>query len=81
MDDFKTGDWIRAELRLKGWKVEELARNSGIGLRLIQKYLAGTEPGAQNLARILMALGYDVPWSEHTRVFLERILSTSRRSA
>lgn len=58
-----TGDWIRAELEAKGWKVDDLSYEAHIPARLIWKYLAGTEPGAQNLARIVQAFGYDAPWT------------------
>jgi transcriptional regulator with XRE-family HTH domain len=58
-----TGDWIRAELDAKGWKVDDLSYQARIPARLIWKYLAGTEPGAQNLARIVQAFGYDAPWT------------------
>jgi transcriptional regulator with XRE-family HTH domain len=58
-----TGAWIRAELDAKGWKVDDLSYAAHIPARLIWKYLAGTEPGAKNLARIVQAFGYDAPWT------------------
>lgn len=68
MDDLSTAKpRIAANLRAaqakSGMSNEELAARAGVGLRLLQKWRAGTvEPRYESLLKLADALGHDVAW-------------------
>lgn len=59
------GEYIRLRRNELGWSIDQLAFRARVPARQIGAYERGeNDPGTVNLAKIMRALGDDVPWLE-----------------